>query len=266
MTDSTANPSSSSNAAGEITSSMPGVTLMSNQNEEDWQFDEFNDGVMKGVKTVEKEKLQTFINQYLEQLRGFTQALETSADQYWTSNSSTLVSSRFDNEESTHVGQLVSNATKKPELNKVFLVFSSLCAEIKFLKKLACDKFYPMLLMYGEDCVNEIPSEHEVKYHEKITAFLPEIISLSRFIARCQLVYKNFLCQLAATYFGGKKKQPFQGVYVTTLMDHLAILMGILLRLDEIILFNQVSQCCSDLSRHYRNCFCFCSPFSRIET
>ena len=240
MANSTVTPPSSSNTASDMTSLMPGVTLMSNQSEEDWQFDEFNDGVMKSVRTVEKEKLQTFVNRYLERLRGFTQTLETSADQYWTSNCSRLVSATFDNEESTHVGQLVLNACKRTDLNKVFLVFSSLCAEIKFLKKMACDKFYPMLLMYGEDCVNEIPSEHDCKYHEKITAFLPEIINLSRFIARCQLVYKNFMCQLAATYFGGKKKQPFQGIYLTSLMDHLALLLGILLRLDEIISFNQV--------------------------
>ena len=210
--------------------------------EDNWQFDEFNDGVMKSVRTIQKEQLQKCINDYVKQLNGLALSLDEAADNYWspvTSNNSEIVGTEFDLDENTSMVQIIQNASPNEELNKMLLVFGVLCSEIKFLKKMANEKFYPILLFYGEDQGTEKRDENDCESHEKITAFLPQIIELSKFIYQCQAVYRNLMCQLAAVH-SKKHKSMLSGVNMSSIMDHLALLLGILLRLDEIILFNQV--------------------------
>lgn len=36
---------------------------------DEWQFDQFNEGVMKDVKKIQQQQLQTFVDDYAKQVR-----------------------------------------------------------------------------------------------------------------------------------------------------------------------------------------------------
>ncbi|XP_075262922.1 WASH complex subunit 4-like isoform X1 [Convolutriloba macropyga] len=212
--------------------------------QENWLFDAFNDGVMGDVRKMQKEALQKCVNDYSKQLNKFAAALDaptSSFTNYWnpiTSNNCPIIDAEFETSENTNLSQLLLKASDDAELNKMLLVFTTLCDEIKYLKQLALDKYFPLLLFYGEDQQDFKADENDADSHEKITEFLPQIIECSHYIKRCHDVYRNFMCQLAAVY--SKKQRHFLGgISITSLMDHVSLLLGILLRLDEIILFNQ---------------------------
>ena len=136
--------------------------------------------------------------------------------------------------------QDVFSSDNKP-FDKVMTVFAYLCWEVRELRKIAVQKFFARLSLFGEvpeeddDDDGELPDS---EVHLQVGRLMGTLQDLKNFLKRCNDVGKNLIQQLANVYRADKVRgqvTSFAGVHVSTIFEHLAELCALLISLDEII-------------------------------
>ncbi|CAG2063154.1 unnamed protein product, partial [Timema podura] len=138
-----------------------------------------------------------FLEKYSLQLQEIKDALENNKRDFWDM-SIDPASLQLASHEHTTILELINTDNKV--LNKVLIVFSTLCAEVKFLVSEAKTKYFDMILFYGEGSEENI--EDEVT---QLSRFLPHLQELCCFVKRCEEVAAQMIHQLNALYSTSKE-------------------------------------------------------------
>eukprot|EP01132_Coremiostelium_polycephalum_P005975 gene5975-7444_t len=200
---------------------------------EEYTFDAFEDGSSKLVGEQQLTKLNQFAVDYAQQIWQIEEALDETLSDIWDINVDPVALHMKPFEQQDLI-ELIK--TEHKILNKVMLVFSSLCNQVKILKETAEHKFYQPLTVFGE-VIGE-SSEGDVQI--EVGKILPLMIDLSAFVARCYSVVRNIVSQLASIYQAQENIHTafFKGVHLQTVYYSLSDLFTILITLDHIIVQN----------------------------
>ncbi|GFG31853.1 hypothetical protein Cfor_02661 [Coptotermes formosanus] len=109
--------------------------------------DRLEDGIHKIAGEVQLRTYGQFLDEYGTQLRGIEDALEDSMCGSWDMDLDPI-SLQFTPYEYTTLLQLIDTDNKV--LNKILVVFATLCAEVRCLQSEAKYKYYDTVLFYGE--------------------------------------------------------------------------------------------------------------------
>ncbi|PFX13788.1 WASH complex subunit 7 [Stylophora pistillata] len=217
--------------------------------EEGWHLDAFDDGSLKLVGEAQLKKYGQFLEEYASQLKAIEDALDDSVGDSWDFSLDPIALQVF---------------------NKVIMVFASLCREMDLLKhevrtsynhgkllkqflteaekaakallfvemgwaNMATTKFYTPLLLYEEAGADK-EQVQEGDNQVRLGRMLPLLQDISSFVIRAYEVVKNVIQQLASLHSKeGPKVMDVTGVHFTTVFEHLAGLLGVLITLDEIM-------------------------------
>ncbi|XP_078343242.1 WASH complex subunit 4-like [Oculina patagonica] len=201
--------------------------------EEGWHLDAFDDGSLKIVGEAQLRKYGQFLEEYASQLKAIEDALDDSVGDSWDFTLDPIALQTLPYEQSRLL-ELIKTDNKV--FNKVVMVFASLCREMDQLKHEATTKFYTPLLLYEEAGGDDKDQAQEGDNQVHLGRMLPLLQDVSSFVTRSYEVVKNVVQQLASVYSrDGPKVMDVTGVHFTTVFEHLAGLMGVLITLDEII-------------------------------
>lgn len=131
------------------------------------------------------------------------------------------------------------------ELNKVLMVFSTLCAEMNHLSRLGLQEFVDSLALYGEGRHEDTNSGVEYKEMAKL---VPVLYDLLCYVNRCFEVAQNLTRQLEALFstWKNQKNQPnkpsvdVDGIRFDMVFECLGRLAVTLINIDEILVANTV--------------------------
>jgi WASH complex subunit 7 len=112
----------------------------------DYEFDPFDDGSSRRVGERQVEKMQEFASEYGMQLREIGEALDSTLSEVWDPVGDPIGLELAPYEQ---CGLIELVRTDNKLLNKLMLVFASLCLECKKLVARAHDHFIPVLLIAG---------------------------------------------------------------------------------------------------------------------
>nr|CAD7441834.1 unnamed protein product [Timema bartmani] len=199
----------------------------------DWDFDRSEDESQKVVGEIQLRMYGQFLEKYSLQLQEIKDALENNKRDFWDM-SIDPASLQLASHEHTTILELINTDNKV--LNKVLIVFSTLCAEVKFLVSEAKTKYFDMILFYGEGSEENI--EDEVT---QLSRFLPHLQELCCFVKRCEEVAAQMIHQLNALYSTSKESTQVMNardVHFQDVFRHLGSLLVMLVTLDE-ALYNQ---------------------------
>mmetsp|Transcript_32874 Transcript_32874/g.82567 ORF Transcript_32874/g.82567 Transcript_32874/m.82567 type:complete len:1186 (-) Transcript_32874:28-3585(-) len=201
----------------------------------DYEFDPFDDGSSRRVGERQVQKMQQFASEYGTQLREIGEALDSTLSEVWDPISDPI---GLDLTPYEQCGLIELVRTDNKLLNKLMLVFSSLCLECKKLVARARDHFIPVLLIAGHDLKESKLREGNTQV--QMGELLPTLTDFSNFVTRCDNVVLNVVRQLASLYHPEQKmyKSSFKGVHMGTVFDHLAELLTVLAILDEVVIQN----------------------------
>lgn len=215
--------------------------------------------------------MQGFVKDYSSHLAKLREALSDTVSEAWQTDAETqVINIDMQPVDTDHIAKMIH--TDNQQLNKVVLVFSVLCSEMKNLGDLAERKFYGPLTMFGhgqnmnlhhdgkeasgnpnngEGGGNSNNNKHStnnnnynIKSDESMEksmgAFLPFLQDLSNFINRCYAVARNTVNQIACLYHERQKLyiSTFSKVRLEHVFECLGELCRILVTLDSIILDN----------------------------
>ena len=192
-------------------------------------------------------EMKVFMGETSEQFREFEDAVCDSVSEVWDSarDPVSLVKQPF---EARRVQDLFSSDNKP--FDKVMTVFAYLCWEIRALRKVAREKYFGPLALFGESADRGDDGEEDLPEGElqlQASRLISLLQDIKNFVRRAYDVGRNLVQQLANLYKGDRTRghiTSFQGVYVATIYDHLADLMSMLISLDELIDKNEnISDC-----------------------
>nr|CAD7399771.1 unnamed protein product [Timema cristinae] len=163
----------------------------------DWDFDRSEDESQKVVGEIQLRMYGQFLEKYSLQLQEIKDALENNKKDFWDM-SIDPASLQLASHEHTTILELINTDNKV--LNKVLIVFSTLCAEVKFLVSEVKTKYFDMILFYGEGSEENI--EDEVT---QLSHFLPHLQELCCFVKRCEEIAAQMIHQLDALYSTSKE-------------------------------------------------------------
>ncbi|XP_022808632.1 WASH complex subunit 4-like [Stylophora pistillata] len=200
--------------------------------EEGWHLDAFDDGSLKLVGEAQLKKYGQFLEEYASQLKAIEDALDDSVGDSWDFSLDPIALQTLPYEQSRML-ELIK--TENKVFNKVIMVFASLCREMDLLKHEATTKFYTPLLLYEEAGADK-EQVQEGDNQVRLGRMLPLLQDISSFVIRAYEVVKNVIQQLASLHSKeGPKVMDVTGVHFTTVFEHLAGLLGVLITLDEIM-------------------------------
>ncbi|XP_063238126.1 WASH complex subunit 4 isoform X2 [Bacillus rossius redtenbacheri] len=196
---------------------------------ENWDFDGLENGIQKMVGENQLRLYGRFLEQYGQQLLGIREALEGYVNNAWDMFTDP-VGLKYDLHEHTTLLELISTDNKV--LNKVLIVFASLCSETRRLRAEARTKYFNAVLFYGEGVDEGSPDEAA---QLQLSRFLPLLQNLWCFVQRCGQVALCTVRQLAAYYSPVPAAQVMSSadVHFQDVVDHLADLLLVLATLDE---------------------------------
>eukprot|EP01117_Protostelium_nocturnum_P006288 TRINITY_DN2269_c0_g1_i2.p1 TRINITY_DN2269_c0_g1~~TRINITY_DN2269_c0_g1_i2.p1 ORF type:complete len:1054 (+),score=430.50 TRINITY_DN2269_c0_g1_i2:224-3385(+) len=121
-------------------------------------------------------------------------------------------------------------------VNKVLLVFTNNCLEIKNLVSIAKKEFYAPLTMFGT-VTGGAATDTEGEAQNEFSKVLPFLGRLSDFVTRCYAITKNVVHQMASLYRSSSKlyQSSFKNVRLEFVFESLGNLFGMLITLDELI-------------------------------
>ncbi|XP_058950258.2 WASH complex subunit 4 [Pocillopora verrucosa] len=200
--------------------------------EEGWHLDAFDDGSLKLVGEAQLKKYGQFLEEYASQLKAIEDALDDSVGDSWDFSLDPIALQTLPYEQSR---MLEIIKTENKVFNKVIMVFASLCREMDQLKHEATTKFFTPLLLYEEAGADK-EQVQEGDNQVRLGRMLPLLQDISSFVTRAYEVVKNVIQQLASLHSKeGPKVMDVTGVHFTTVFEHLAGLLGVLITLDEIM-------------------------------
>ncbi|XP_027049103.1 WASH complex subunit 4-like [Pocillopora damicornis] len=200
--------------------------------EEGWHLDAFDDGSLKLVGEAQLKKYGQFLEEYASQLKAIEDALDDSVGDSWDFSLDPIALQTLPYEQSRML-ELIK--TENKVFNKVIMVFASLCREMDQLKHEATTKFFTPLLLYEEAGADK-EQVQEGDNQVRLGRMLPLLQDISSFVTRAYEVVKNVIQQLASLHSKeGPKVMDVTGVHFTTVFEHLAGLLGVLITLDEIM-------------------------------
>ncbi|XP_068718075.1 WASH complex subunit 4-like [Montipora capricornis] len=200
--------------------------------EEGWHLDAFDDGSLRIVGEAQLKKYGQFLEEYASQLKGIEDALDDTVGDSWDFTLDPIALQILPYEQSKLL-ELIKTDNKV--LNKVVMVFAALCREMDQLKYEAVTKYFTPLLLYEEAGADKEQAQ-EGDNQVRLGRMLSLLQGLSSFVTRCYEVVKNVVQQLASLYSkDGPKVMDVTGVHFTTVFEHLAAVIGVLITLDEII-------------------------------
>eukprot|EP01130_Rhizamoeba_saxonica_P017000 TRINITY_DN8022_c0_g1_i1.p1 TRINITY_DN8022_c0_g1~~TRINITY_DN8022_c0_g1_i1.p1 ORF type:complete len:1121 (+),score=206.56 TRINITY_DN8022_c0_g1_i1:196-3363(+) len=122
--------------------------------------------------------------------------------------------------------------TGSEDFNKLTLVFSSLVTEMVNLQKIAKEKFFPAIILFGG---MEDADEGEIQL--QIGRLFPVLIDMHDFVERCYSVIKNTITQLGSLYHNNSEyyRSTFKKVQLQVVYSQLSNILITLFTLDEII-------------------------------
>ncbi|XP_069694005.1 WASH complex subunit 4 isoform X2 [Periplaneta americana] len=173
-----------------------------------------------------------FLEEYGAQLQGIEEALEESVCDAWDMTLDPI-SLQFVPYERTTLLQLIDTDNKV--LNKILVVFSTLCAEVRCLQAEAREKYYDTILFYAEGGEGNL---QDGAIQLLVSRMLPHLQELSCFVKRCEQVAVQIVEQLAALYTTSKDAPRVinaTGVHFQDVFDHLGDILVMLITLDEML-------------------------------
>ncbi|XP_065673596.1 WASH complex subunit 4 isoform X2 [Hydra vulgaris] len=199
--------------------------------DESWGLDKFDDDSTKIVGELQLKKYGNFFDEYATQLKAIENALDETAVDMWDITLDPIALQTIPYEQTTLI-ELIKTDNKI--LNKVMIVLSTLCTELKLLSQEAQTKFYSPLLLYEEALCEKTLEEGEAQLH--IARMLPLFQEISNFVQRCYEVVPHVIHQLASMYNkDGHKVINVSDVHFLALFKHLGELLLSMITLDEII-------------------------------
>lgn len=198
----------------------------------EWDYDRLEDGTHKIAGEVQLRTYGRFLEEYGAQLKGIEEALEDSVCDSWDVSQGPI-SLQFAPYEHTTLLQLIDTDNKV--LNKILVVFATLCAEVRYLKSEAKNKYYDTILFYGEGGEGNL---QDGAAQLLLSRMLPHLQELSCFVKRCEQVVVQIIEQLAALYSSSKDGPCVinaTGIHFQDVFEHLGDILVILLTLDEVL-------------------------------
>ncbi|XP_021927247.1 WASH complex subunit 4 isoform X2 [Zootermopsis nevadensis] len=198
----------------------------------EWDYNRLEDGTHKIAGEIQLRTYGQFLEEYGAQLKGIEEALEDSVCDSWDV-SLNPISLQFVPYERTTLLQLIDTDNKV--LNKILVVFATLCAEVRYLQSEAKDKYYDIILFYGEGGEGNL---QDGAAQLLVSRMLPHLQELSCFVKRCEQVAVQIVEQLAALYSSSKDAPHIinaTGIHFQDVFEHLGDILVILLTLDEVL-------------------------------
>ncbi|KAL9652394.1 hypothetical protein ABK040_012049 [Willaertia magna] len=216
-------------------------------------YDEFIEAPDLTPQEQHYENLKSFLQSYNEKIRNVqeslrdevvTHGLYTKINNYSSTNTITtsdpIIQFHFTPIETLHYDELLQ--TEHAVLKKVLLVFAQLIEEMNFLISFAKNNLYSPLSIFGIQVEEEedLEGEKQLQFGRAI----PLLMDLWNFCARCNLVVKHTIQQLASLYnpqmLKDKQLSTFSSgvVHLDIVYQTLGNLLTVLITLDEIIIQN----------------------------
>ncbi len=211
--------------------------------------------------------LETFVQDFSSQLRTIEEAIDETLSDVWDPTVDPISLSLQPHEQAKFF-ELVKTDNKL--FNKIILVFTSLCTEMKkladevrchhslkhnfaFLRNaglndimtFVCharvqgrDRFAAGFVVFGEAEAAAGEGDVQVQIGRMVNGFL---VDMSSFASRVYIVVQNVVRQLASLYHPAQKLYvtSFKNIHLQTVHHHLADLLTSLITLDSIILNNE---------------------------
>jgi WASH complex subunit 7 len=215
---------------------------MSQSNGTDYLYDGFIEEPDKTPQEQHFYSFKKFVEEYVENLTSKEVEINDGDDatlgKIWDSFND-CVKFKFQSYEVLRFDELMQTDNKL--LQKILLVISVLCDEMKQLKELAEEKIYPPLSIFG-DSVNE-----QLEEGEKQLMFgrsIPLLMDVWNYCERVNAVVTNVVRQLASIYNIKNTKtrnglNSYLNVHFLPVYASLADLLSVMITLDEIIQNNQ---------------------------
>ncbi|PNF21208.1 hypothetical protein B7P43_G05087, partial [Cryptotermes secundus] len=198
----------------------------------EWDYDRLEDGTHKIAGEVQLRSYGRFLEEYGAQLKGIEEALEDSVCDSWDVSLGPIYL-QFVPYEHTTLLQLIDTDNKV--LNKILVVFATLCAEVRYLKSEAKNKYYDTILFYGEGGEGNL---QDGAAQLLLSRMLPHLQELSCFVKRCEQVVVQIVEQLAALYSSSRDATYVinaTGIHFQDVFEHLGDILVVLLTLDEVL-------------------------------
>jgi len=200
---------------------------------DDYTFDEFNEGTERIAGELVIAKLTEFVTKHGTQLNDIECELEETLAEVWDANRDPISLQAKATEQTTLVDLI---KTDNQILNKVMLVFTNNCLEIKLLVEKAKTRFYAPLKMYGSTLGGAATGDDGAAQVE-FGKSLPLLAELSNLIRRGYSLVKNIVHQMASLY---NSNQPlyvtsFKNVHLESVLEHLGDLFVMFITCDDLI-------------------------------
>jgi len=231
--------------------------------EDQWDLDPFEDDASRQASDQQVIAMKEFVEKHATQLIEIEEMLDETLTDAWDFHSD-LISLSIQPYEQTTVVDLIRTDNKL--YNKVTMAFAALCDEVSFLREVALKKFYPALVLFGQentadsttspnsstpttstevkengtDATSTTVTNGEGDIQIQLGKMLPFLQEMSNFVHRCYELTKNFVRQLASLYHPQQKlyQTSYKNVHLKTVFDHLSELFLLLITFDEIITQN----------------------------
>jgi len=200
---------------------------------EDYTFEEFNEGTERIAGEQVIAKLTEFVIKHGTQLHDIEEELEENLGEVWDT-ADDPVSLESKSREQTTLVELIKTDNKI--LNKVVLVFTNNCLEIKLMVEKAKNTFYAPLKMFGT-VLGGAATNSEGEAQIEFAKSLPLLGQLSSFITRSYSLIKNIIHQMSALYNNNQRLYvtSFKNVHMESVLEHIGYLLSMFITLDEII-------------------------------
>lgn len=194
---------------------------------EDWSSEQVVNRANKIALEVQLRKYGRFIENNSKKLRSIEDSF-TGGSKIFGNNP---INIRLSRQEQVEILNLIDTDNKI--LNKIVIVLTSLCLEVRERKEEAYSKFYNALLQFIEECDND----NQRTSHVTISNYLPLFQELLCYVNRCHQIVIELVQQLAAIYTTSQKNQTINSanVHFEDMMDHLGDVLTILVTLDRLI-------------------------------
>jgi len=195
----------------------------------EWEKKPIQEGLNRHAGEVVLTSFGNFLEEYSSQLVAIQEAVSGHNElQFYP------VRIDVEPEESALVSDLVDTDNKI--LNKVIIVFSTLCLEVRTLEEELNTQYLDTLLYYGEGIEGSIA---EGQAQLMISQLIPVLQDLICFVKRCYQVVNQLVLQLVAFYALAKENSKLMtpaDIHMQDVLEHMGHLLVMLVTLDEVLM------------------------------
>ncbi|XP_054280077.1 WASH complex subunit 4-like [Macrosteles quadrilineatus] len=197
--------------------------------DEEWEKKPIQEGLHRHAGELVLQTYGNFLEEYSSQLQAIQEVVSVNNELKFYP-----VQIQIEPEESGPVTDLVD--TNNKILNKVIIVFSTLCLEVRALEEELNSQYLDTLLYYGEGVdTNALEGQPQLM----ISKLLPVLQDLMSFVKRCYQVVNQLVLQLIAFYALAKENSKSltpADLHMQDVLEHTGQLLVMLVTLDEVLM------------------------------